>query len=215
MKTAIKLVGLATLSVAIGVGAYFVTARAQDRHGPLGMHGMGPGAGRMPGMMGMALDQRTQGQLQVIHTLFVNHDRIKRTVENLPNGIRTVTESDDPALADLIKNHVAEMGSRVSAGDDPHLPIVSDSLHAIFRDKDKITTVYEPTDKGIAVVQTSDDAQTVASLQTHAAEVSDFVQQGMTALHNAMMKRGFNHDAMHDNMMHGPMMRGMMHRDRI
>ena len=32
-----------------------------------------------------------------IHDLFFNHDRIKRTVTNLPDGIRTVTESDDPA----------------------------------------------------------------------------------------------------------------------
>ncbi len=118
------------LSIALGVGTYFVTAHAQERHlGSFGMHGTGPGMMGMmgPGMMGMAHDERTQAELQVIHTMFINHYRIKRTVENLPNGIRTVTESDDPALADLIKKHVAEMGSRVVAGDDPGLPIESDS----------------------------------------------------------------------------------------
>ncbi len=211
-----KLAGLAVLSIALGVGAYFVTAHAQERHlGSFGMHGMGPGMMGMmgPGMMGMAHDERTRAQLQVIHTMFINHDRIKRTVENLPNGIRTLTESDDPALADLIKKHVAEMGSRVGAGDDPGLPIESDSLHAIFRDKDKIKTSYETTDKGIAVVQTSDDPQTVAALQKHASEVSDFVKEGMTALHTAMMKRG---GMMGGGMMHGPMMmRGMMHQGPI
>jgi len=155
----------------------------------------------------------TQAQLQVIHAMFVNHDRIKRTVENLPNGIRTVTESDDPSLAELIKKHVAEMGSRVGAGDDPRLPIESDSLHAIFRDKDKIKTSYETTDKGVAVVQTSDDPRTVAALQKHASEVSDFVQEGMTALHTAMMKRG---GMMGGGMMPGPMMmQRMMHQDPI
>ena len=211
MKIAVKLAGLAVLSMALGTGAYFVTAHAQERHeGPFGMHGMGPGImGMRPGMMGMAPDERTQAQLQVIHTMFINHDRIRRTVENVPNGIRTVTESDDPTLADLIKKHVAEMGSRVGAGDDPHLPIESDSLHAIFRDKDKIKTSYETTDKGIAVMQTSDDPQTVAALQKHASEVSDFVKEGMTALHTAMMKRG-------GGMMRGPMMmRGMMHQGPI
>jgi hypothetical protein len=216
MKMRAKLAGAAALAVALGVGFYAFTAHSQDRHhghgpfnGPFDGESMGMGPGNMMGMMGMAHDERTQAQLQIIHTMFINHDRIKRTVENLPNGIRTVTESDDPALADLIKKHVAEMGTRVSAGDDPGLPIESDALHAIFRDKDKIKTSYETTDKGIAVVQTSDDAATVGALQKHASEVSDFVQEGMTALHTAMMKRG--------GMMGGPMMmmRGMMHRDPI
>ncbi len=214
MKTRTKLVGVTALILALGTGIYAVKTHAQNRpgFGPFAMRGMGSGMMGMMGpgmMMGMAGDARTQGQLQVIHTLFVNHDRITRKVENLPNGIRTVTESDDPALAGLIKQHVAEMGSRVKAGDDPGLPIESDSLHAIFRNKDKIKTSYETTAKGIAVVQTSDDAQTVAALQQHASEVSDFVQEGMTALHTAMMKKmgGFR-----GGMMHGPMMmRGMMH----
>lgn len=144
----------------------------------------------------------------------LNHDRITRTVTNLPNGIRTVTESDDPELAGLIKKHVADMGKRVGAGDDPGLPIESDNLHAIFRDKDKLHTTYETTAKGIIVVQTSDDPKTVAALQAHAGEVTDLVQGGMEALHTAMMK---NHGGMmHGGMMHGPMMmRGMMHRDAI
>ncbi len=101
------------------------------------------------------------------------------------------------------------MGNRVSAGDDPGLPIESDALHTIFRGKDKIKTSYETIDKGVVVVQTSDDAATVAALQTHAAEVSDLVRGGMEALHTAMMKN-------HGGMMGGPMMmRRMMHRDAI
>ena len=216
MKMRAKLAGAAALAVVLGVGFYAFTAHSQDRHhghgpfnGPFGGGGMGMGPGNMMGMMGMAHDAATMSQLQVIHTLLINHDRITRTVTNLPNGIRTVTESDDPALAAQIKTHVAEMGNRVGAGDDPGLPIESDALHAIFRDKDKIKTSYETTDKGVAVVQTSDDAATVAALQTHAAEVSDLVRGGMEALHTAMMKN-------HGGMMGGPMMmHGMMHRDAI
>ena len=166
----------------------------------------------MRGMMGMAHDAATMSQLQVIHTLLGNHDRITRKVTNLPNGIRTVTESDDPALAAQIKTHVAEMGRRVAAGDDPGLPIESDALHAIFRDKDKISTSYETTDKGVVVVQTSDDAKTVAALQEHAAEVTGLVRGGMAALHTAMMKRN-------GGMMGGPMMMmmrgGIKQRDPI
>ncbi len=102
-------------------------------------------------------------QLGDIHALLANHDRVKRTVTNLPDGIRTVTESDDPTIAALIKKHVAEMGERVEAGDDPGLPIESPALHAIFRNNDKIKTTYETTETGVMVVQTSTDAETVDS----------------------------------------------------
>ncbi len=229
MKKRTKLAGTAALVLALGVGIYAVKTHAQNRpgFGPFGMHrmNMGPGTmgpGRMgpgvmgPGMMmGMAHDQATMGQLQAIHTLLVNHDRITRTVTNLPNGIRTVTESDDPALAGQIKKHVAEMGQRVKAGDDPGLPIESDDLHAIFRDKDKIKTSYETTAKGIVVVQTSDDAKTVGELQRHAAEVTDLVNGGTAALQTAMINR--HGGMMGGGMMHGPMMmmRGMMHQGPI
>ncbi len=40
----------------------------------------------------MAHDSATMAQLGVIHDLFINHDSITRTVTNLPDGIRTVTE---------------------------------------------------------------------------------------------------------------------------
>jgi hypothetical protein len=208
MNKAFKLAGLTAFSIALATGAYFVTARAQERHMGHFAHGMGPGVMGMMGPRMMAHDERTQAELQVIHAMFINHDRIKRTVENLPNGIRTVTESDDPALAGMIKQHVAEMGKRVDAGDDPGLPIESDALRAIFRDKAKIKTSYDTTDKGIVVVQTSDDPKTVAALQKHASEVSDFVQEGMAALHAAMMKN-------RAGVMGGGMMRGMMHRSPI
>ena len=60
---------------------------------------------------------------------------------------------------------------------------------SIFRNRDKIRTTIEATAKGIVVVQTSSDAETVSALQTHAAEVSDLVKRGMIAAHEGMMKR--------------------------
>jgi hypothetical protein len=202
-------------------------ALAQTRpHGPGGfgpsfMHGgpggMGPGMmrhmeretgsgiGMGPGMMGVGHDAAIMAQLRDIHALLANHDRIKRTVTNLPDGIRTVTESDDPQIAALIKTHVAEMGERVKAGDDPGLPVESPALHSIFRDKDKINTTYETTAKGIVVIQTSSDPKTVAALQKHASEVTDLVKGGMAAVHTAMMR---NNGMMPGGMMRGPMMHG-------
>jgi hypothetical protein len=168
------------------------------------MQGMGPGMMRMDrGMMGVAHDAATMAQMRDIHALLGNHDRIKRTVTNLPDGIKTVTESDDPEIAALIKTHVAQMGERVKAGDDPGLPIESPALRAIFRGKDTINTTYETTEKGITVTQTSTDPRTVAVLQEHAAEVTGLVKGGMAALHAAIMR---NHGGMMPGgMMHGPM----------
>jgi len=163
-------------------------------HGQMGqgMRGqMGPGMmGMGRGMMGMNHGSATDSEHSDIRDLFFNHDRIKRTVTNLPDGIRTVTESDDPELAETIKKHVAEMGKRVEEGRDPGLPIESPALRQIFRDKDKIKSTYEVTEKGIVVVQTSTDPATVKALQVHAAEVTDFAQRGMVAAHEAMMKNG-------------------------
>jgi hypothetical protein len=151
-------------------------------HGREGMrHGMGGG------MMGTAHDGETMAQMRAIHDLFLNHDRITRTVANLPDGIRTRTESDDPRIAQLLRDHVASMRQRVDAGDDPGLPIESEALRSIFRNYEKITTEVETTEKGVVVVQTSDDPATVAALQQHASEVTDFVRNGMAAMRNAMM----------------------------
>ena len=124
---------------------------------------------------------------------------------NLPDGIRTVTESDDARIAQLIKDHVASMGQRVDTGNDPGLPIESPALHSIFKNYDKIQTKVETTDKGVVIVQTSTDPETVAALQQHASEVTDFVKDGMIAMRTAMMK---NMGGMMFRGMHGGMMGG-------
>src|SRR5687767_6042219 len=58
-------------------------------------------------------------QMAEIHDLFANHDKMTRTVMNLPNGVRTVTESSDPRVAQLLKDHVASSRQRVESGVDP------------------------------------------------------------------------------------------------
>jgi hypothetical protein len=140
--------------------------------------------------MGMMGGNATMGEHSDLHDLFSNHDKIKRTVTNLPDGIRTVTESDDPQVAATIQKHVAEMGKRVEERRDPGLPIETPALHAIFLNNDKIKTAYETTEKGVIVVQTSADPTAVKALQDHAAEVTDLAQRGMAAAHEAMMKNG-------------------------
>lgn len=188
MRTLTKVLGaLGIVATVAGLGAYAVA-----QHGP----GFGPGRMGM-GMMGMGHGSATMAERGELHDMFMNHDRIKRTVTNLPDGIRTVTESDDPELAAVIASHVAGMIERVKAGRDPKLPIQSPTLETIFRNRDKIQTKIDATANGVAVVQTSSDPETIVALQTHAAEVSDLVKRGMIAAHEGMMKRGGMSDHRH------------------
>lgn len=165
-------------------------------------------SGRMPNGMGPAMmessdDAATMAQMGDIHELLISHDRIARTVTNLPDGIRTVTESADPRVAQLLHDHVASMGRRLETGSDPGLPIESRALHLIFQNYDKIHTTVETTTTGVVVIQTSTDRNTVAALQQHASEVTDLVTDGMAAMHKAMMRNG-------GGMMQGGMHGGMM-----
>ena len=211
-KKALLFAGIATATLLIGGWAL----AQSGEHGPGGMRGMGMGMhGQMgqgtpdqlgqgmqrqmgsgmrgqtgPGMMGMMGGNATASELGDLHKMFRNHDKIKRMVANLPDGIRTVTESDDPQLAATIKKHVAEMGKRVEEGRDPGLPLETPALHLIFRNKDKIKTSYETTEKGVVVIQKSTDATAVKALQDHAAEVTDLANRGMVAAHEAMTKNG-------------------------
>jgi hypothetical protein len=188
-----------------------------------GMHGQGMRRQGMMGggMMGMGRGSATADDMGTIHELAVHHDKIKRTVENLPDGIRTVTESDDPEIAKLIKEHVAKMGERVRAGKMMRVPLESPAVHEIYRNKDKIRTTTEQTAKGVIVVQTSADPKIAKLLQAHAVEVTSLVEGGMEAMHGAMMRNmhggngammgpmmGMNHDGR--GMRHG----GGMHGDR-
>lgn len=153
---------------------------------------------RPAGMMGGMgrHDASIMTEMGTIHELMVNHDRIKRTVTNLTDGIRTVTESDDPGIAAAIKQHALSMDHRVRTGNDPGLPMESAALRSIFRNADKVQTSIQTTAKGVVVVQTSSDPETVAALQKHASEVSDLVEGGMAAMRAAMMQ-----DGMHGGMM--------------
>jgi len=154
--------------------------------GPGMMHGMGPGGaaggpmgGPMAGRMQHA-DAAFEDDMHLVRDMIQNHDRIKRTVTNLPNGIRTVTESDDPQIAQTIKAHVASMEQRLKEGRVFNL--FSPTLPVLFENKDKIQTKVETTDKGSVVTQISSDSTVVAALQAHAVEVSELVRDGRLAM---------------------------------
>lgn len=179
-----------TLALGLAIGTTFAQSMGM---GPGMMHGMGPGAvgghGPMAGMAGMLMrqDAASSADMNLVHELLANHDQIRRTVTNLPDGIRTVTESADPRVAQAIKAHVASMSQRL--GDGREFNIFSTTLPVLFENKDKISSTVEMTVKGAVVTQTSADAKVVAALQGHAAEVTALAQEGMVAMMRGMMTR--------------------------
>jgi hypothetical protein len=185
MKRSSKIaVGTATT---LGLG--FAIAVAFAHPGGMGqgmmMHGMGePMRGPMAGGVQHG-DASFQDDMRLVHAMLFDHDKIKRTVVNLPDGIRTVTESEDPQVARAIKSHVASMEKRL--GEGRIFNLFSPTLPVLFENKDKISTVVETTEKGPIVTQTSSDAKVVAALQAHAVEVSELARDGMAAMmRNAM-----------------------------
>ena len=59
--------------------------------------------------------QRFETDRELFHALLSRHEEIRRDVELLEDGVRTLTEADDPELAALIKQHVKRMKTRVEA----------------------------------------------------------------------------------------------------
>jgi len=125
---------------------------------------MGPGGGHGADMMG-------------IHALFAQRDRIQRTVTQIPGGVRTTTESDDPGVAAQLREHVGAMYARLEEG----RPInARDPLFAaLFEKADEIVFETENTAKGITVTETSKDPAVVDLIRRHAEVVTKFIANGM------------------------------------
>ncbi|MCC9603703.1 DsrE family protein [Stieleria sp. JC731] len=150
--------------------------------------GRGPGQGMMrhgsnasdaesmQGHGGHGADDRHDEDHDVFQFLLQNHSKIKRTVTDLPDGVETLTESDDDEVADKIKEHVEWMQYRVEKVN----PIrMRDPLFAeLFRHADKIKMVHTDTERGVKVVETSSDPYVAKLIQEHAKVVSGFVARG-------------------------------------
>jgi hypothetical protein len=188
-KIAVAVLATLGFGAAVAVFAHSgpVGQEMMHRMGPGMMRGMAPGAAAgSHGPMGGPMAGRVQhddafaADMHLVRDMLFSHDRIKRTVTNLPNGIKTVTESDDPQVALAIKTHVASMVQRLSDGKEFNL--FSKTIPVLFDNRDKISTSVETTDKGSVVTQTSSDAKVVAALQEHATEVDELVREGMVAM---------------------------------
>ena len=140
-----------------------------------GMSGMGRGGMMKP-------DPAHQADMTLFHELLDQRAHITRTVTPRPDGVESLTESDDPAIAAKIRAHVDSMSARVKEARPIHQrdPLFQE----VFKHADKIVMRAESTPKGVKVVETSSDAYVVKLIQAHAEVVSAFIANG----HVEMMK---------------------------
>lgn len=129
-----------------------------------------PAMGDMAGMM---------EAMPVIHELLVNHDEIRREVEEIPGGVRTLTTSENPRITEAIRLHVAQMKERVENGRP--IRMMDPLFREIFEHHEKIEMTIEEVPGGVRVTETSSDPQVVLLIRQHARRaVSEFVAQGMS-----------------------------------
>lgn len=143
----------------------------------MAQRGRGYGRGRGPMARGGPVgDSSFAADRETFQFLLEHHQDIRRSVSQLENGVKTLTESDDPQIAAKLKEHVAAMYERVKETQ----PIrMRDPLFAeIFQHADKIDMQIEETEKGVVTIETSSEPRVVQLIQAHAKVVSDFVEHG-------------------------------------
>lgn len=164
------------LAVALGIPASAVLAACGDGSGERD----GPMGDGMPGgmMSGGAMDGRMMRDMRVIRDLLGDHGEVRRRVDDVPGGIRSVTTSADHQVAELIRTHVRQMKERVERGDviRPMDPL----FREIFDHHTAIRMEVEDVADGVRVTESSDDPQVTLLIRQHARRaVSEFVAEGM------------------------------------
>lgn len=180
---------IAVVGLIAAMGAAPVVAQMMHGGGNGHMHG-GAGAGHdmanMPGLQGENATAEESAELAI---MFQRFQTMSREVENLPNGIRTITRSSDPAVMDALVSHTVGMIDRVGQMNDPKIFIQSPTLDIFFARGTALRNEIEATETGVIVTQRTDDPELVQALHTHAAEVTAMTEGGMAALHQMMMQR--------------------------
>lgn len=112
----------------------------------------------------------------MIQQLFANRAKITRAVKDLPDGVETLTQSNDPRVAKLIQVHVAAMKNRLETGRPIHL---RDPLFAaLFSRAGDVAMFVENTPTGVHVIEKGRNPLAAKLVQAHARVVSLFLSNG-------------------------------------
>lgn len=114
-----------------------------------------------------------------IHALFDNHGKFTRKVDLTKTGYVALTESKDPKLAKILREHVSQMRDRLQSGRmvrrwDPAFP-------EFIAHYDDITHRVEATRDGLKITVTGKTPEAIKVAQNHANIVSDFAKNGWKA----------------------------------
>lgn len=135
-----------------------------------------PQRGRGP----MMQDEAHQADMVLFHALVDHREQITRTVTVLPDGVETLTESTNPDVARMIRQHVESMLARVTEVRPIHQ---RDPLfRELFRYADQITATHEVTPNGVRVIERSKDPYVAKLIQAHAAVVSGYLANGRSEM---------------------------------
>ena len=122
---------------------------------------------------------------RVQYRRYNRHTEITCTVEEIPGGVRTTTQSNAPDLAAKLREHVSSMYSRLGQGSE--VMCMSPTLPTLFRNTGGYRRQLTLTPRGVIAEETSDDPALTDAIRAHAREVSGFVRDGMPAMMQGMM----------------------------
>lgn len=139
------------------------------------MRNMSEGMMSHMGMTGPGMMQ----DMGSIHGLLMSHGKIERRVEDIPNGVRTLTTSGDPQIAELIRTHVRQMKARYDR--DQPIRMMDPVFRELFKHRDRASLAYDDIPGGIRVTHTSEDPNVVLLIRQHARRfVSEAAEKGMS-----------------------------------
>lgn len=165
----------------LGLAAGYLLRDAVRLGAPSNGGGMMGGGMMSGGMMGSA----TSADMSTYAEMFNRHTEIRRTVEEIPGGVRTTTESDAPELVAQLQAHVSSMYGHLKQGAE--VTCMSNSLPTLFRNAGGYRRQLTLTAKGVTVTETSSNPALTTAIREHSQEVSGFVQDGMPAMMRGMM----------------------------
>jgi hypothetical protein len=167
------------LGLSAAVGLFYALAGVTDaQHGMHGQMGM---QGHMDCHVQKG-DATWAADSQTLTTLLTYRKYIRRQVTNRTDGVETLTESSNAAIAAKLQEHAEAMQRRLKEGRAINF---NDPLFAeVFRNADKIKMTVERTKKGVRVTETSGDPGVAKLIQAQARVISLFLKNG----HSEVMK---------------------------
>ena len=181
MNRRAALAAFAALAAGSVLGVGYVIRNIFESPSPRFRLTNGPGDG---GMMGVSA-----ADMPLYMDMFARHNEIRRTVEEIPGGVRTTTESDSPDLVARLQTHVSDMYNRLEPGGS-EVMCMSQSLPTLFRRASDYHRQITLTPTGVVAVEIADDPNLTQAIRAHAREVSGFVADGMPAMMQGMMGPG-------------------------